>query len=371
MPICAGDPIPESKKLNYGKFALLKTTISIKKLIELVAQLPQDKSIDIKFDDIDIKFNGRSLGAYYKCNSGTGWINIDWGFEKYQYSTNYGGYSGPLVAVDLPLYTDYRSVIREFIGLDTDRYSDAQGIIFCLPNYGARIREINVSTTMLKVSIDTKTETASGIIGKLSYIRDKETVKKDVIFSDNEASNIVDLEFEPQQFHIMLLSRKSGDILDERWFGFGWNLPKDVRIDIPDHELSELINEGEKQTVEFKEKLSNSHAEFVETVVAFANTQGGVIVFGINDETHIVGFYEKGNYKDTITKIISSNCEPPIVYEFEDRILKEKPLLLVKVMEGRDKPYVFRGKGPYVRVNGTDRIATRFEMDGFYRQKNR
>jgi len=53
----------------------------------------------------------------------------------------------------------------------------------------------------------------------------------------------------------------------------------------------------------------------------------------------------------------------------EERTLQEKRLLLVKVMKGKNKPYLFKGRA-YVRVNGTNRIATRFELDEMYRQKS-
>ena len=43
--------------------------------------------------------------------------------------------------------------------------------------------------------------------------------------------------------------------------------------------------------------------------------------------------------------------------------------MVIRVEEGRDKPYFVRERGPYIRANATDRIATRYEMDEIYRQK--
>jgi hypothetical protein len=356
--------------LDYGEFILLKTTVSIEELIELVSQLPKEKSMNIEFADVNIRFNGRYLGTRDRYDSDTGWINIDWGFEKYQYHANCGGESAILASVDLPLYTDQRSVRREFIGIDPDQYSDAHGIIFCLPNYGARIREIKVSSKMLKVSIDTKTEVATDVIGKLSYTKDKETVKETIKFSNDATPSTVDLKFEPQKFHIILLS-KNGDILDERKVDFSWHyLPKGVMMDIPEDELLDLIKNGENQVVELKKEMCSNH-KFAQTVVAFANQSGGgFIIIGVDDEKNIVGFDTENNYKDTITRIISSNCEPRIAHYTEERTLSEKSkLILVKVMEGTDKPYVLREKGVFIRVNGIDRAATRSELDEFYIQK--
>ncbi|MDR2719906.1 MAG: ATP-binding protein [Nitrososphaerota archaeon] len=371
MPICTGDPLPALEKLDYGEFVLLKTTVSIKELIELILRLPEDKPMDVNFADVNIRIDGRYLGSYDRYDSDTGWINIDWGFEKYHYHANCVGESAILASVDLPLYTDQRSVRREFIGIDQDQYSDAHGILFCLPNYGARIREIKVSSKMLKVSIDTKTEVATNVIGKLSYTKDKETVKEDINFNNEATSSTVDLKFEPQKFHIILLS-KNGDILDERKVDFSWHyLPKGVMMDIPEDELLDLIQNGENQIVELKQTMCKSH-KFAQTVVAFANQSGGgFIIIGVDDQKNIVGFDTENNYSDTITRIISSHCEPRIVHHTEERMLSEKSkkLLLVKVMEGMDKPYVLREKGVFIRVNGIDRAATRSELDEFYIQK--
>lgn len=372
MPVCTGDPLPTLEKLDYGEFVLLKTTVSIKELIELVLRLPESKSMDVKFADVNIRVDGRYLGTRERYDSGTGWINIDWGFEKYQYHANCGGESAILASVDLPLYTDQHSVRREFIGIDPAKYSDAHGIIFCLPNYGAKIREIKVSSKTLKVSIDTKTEAAVDVIGKLSYTRDKETVKEDIKFSNETTPSIVNLKFEPQKFHIILLSKKTGDVLDERNVDFSWHyLPKGVMIDIPEDELLALIKNGESQIVELKETMCSNH-KFAQTVVAFANQSGGgFIIIGVDDKKNIVGFEAENNFNDTITRIISSNCEPRVVHYTEERILSEKSkkLLLVKVMEGMDKPYVLREKGVFIRVNGIDKAVTRSELDEFYIQK--
>ncbi|MCL5949457.1 MAG: ATP-binding protein [Candidatus Bathyarchaeota archaeon] len=319
---------------------------------------------------MEVTVAGNSLGDYYKFDSGVDYININWGFEKYQYKNPSHRVSNePLVSIDLPLFPDYRSAIREFVGIDVDRYSDAYGIIFCLPNYGARIREINISSAMLKVNIEAKSEATTDIIGKLYYTRGKDAVKENIAFGTGETSSIMTLKYKPQHFHIMLLSKKSGEVLDERRFGLNWDLPKGVIVDIPEYELLELIKNGENQTVELKEKIGEP-TEFAETVVAFANQQGGVIVLGVNDKTNIVGLDNRDHYKDTITNIISSHCVPSIDYSVEERTLQEKKLILVKVMEGKDKPYMLRERGAYIRANGTDRIATRFELDEFYRLKS-
>ena len=47
-----------------------------------------------------------------------------------------------------------------------------------------------------------------------------------------------------------------------------------------------------------------------------------------------------------------------------------KPVVMVTVAEGKDKPYQVKEKGFYLRMQGTNRLMTRYELDEFYRFKS-
>jgi len=53
-------------------------------------------------------------------------------------------------------------------------------------------------------------------------------------------------------------------------------------------QLQSLIKQGEGQDIEFKSSLQ-LRQEIGETISAFANTFGGVILIGVSDEGKIVG----------------------------------------------------------------------------------
>ncbi len=54
--------------------------------------------------------------------------------------------------------------------------------------------------------------------------------------------------------------------------------------------IEEYLSQNESKTVEFKEN-TRSLSGIVKTVVAFANTSGGVLLIGVKDKTkEIVGF---------------------------------------------------------------------------------
>jgi ATP-dependent DNA helicase RecG len=50
--------------------------------------------------------------------------------------------------------------------------------------------------------------------------------------------------------------------------------------------LESLLQQGEAETVEFKETLDN---EALETVAAFANTKGGTLLIGVFDDGVVCG----------------------------------------------------------------------------------
>jgi len=61
-------------------------------------------------------------------------------------------------------------------------------------------------------------------------------------------------------------------------------------------DVKELILRGENETVEFK---SSFKSDAIETVVAFANTKGGVILIGVDDSKRVVGL-DIGKYNSTL-----------------------------------------------------------------------
>lgn len=52
------------------------------------------------------------------------------------------------------------------------------------------------------------------------------------------------------------------------------------------HSITNILQQGENQTVEFKSTFS---IQVVETLVTFANTKGGSVYIGVNDNAKAVG----------------------------------------------------------------------------------
>jgi len=53
--------------------------------------------------------------------------------------------------------------------------------------------------------------------------------------------------------------------------------------------IDDEINADESNRVEFKEKLPKDSKKYVKTTVAYSNSRGGKLIFGVSDDCKIVG----------------------------------------------------------------------------------
>jgi len=78
--------------------------------------------------------------------------------------------------------------------------------------------------------------------------------------------------------------------------------------------IKELIEIGESETLEFK-KSTGEWKEIIETISAFANRKGGVILVGVDKKKEVCGVaVGKGTIEDLTNKILNST-EPKIYPE--------------------------------------------------------
>lgn len=122
--------------------------------------------------------------------------------------------------------------------------------------------------------------------------------------------------------------------------------------------LIEEILKGESEKIEFKENAKTN--TYIKTVVAFANGNGGKIVFGVKDNKEIVGVENEFEVMDGIINVISDNCYPMIVPDISLHTLENKIVILVEIEGGKKKPYYLKSKGmqkgTYIRSGATTRI---------------
>ena len=106
-------------------------------------------------------------------------------------------------------------------------------------------------------------------------------------------------------------------------------------------ELRQLIKHGETSFVQFKEMFSTS-AKIADEMIAFANSRGGCILFGIKDKTgEIAGLtYEQvQEISREVGNIANDQVRPTIYITTEVVEIDSKMVLAVHVQEGKDKTY--------------------------------
>lgn len=103
-------------------------------------------------------------------------------------------------------------------------------------------------------------------------------------------------------------------------------------------ELNEIIENGENEHVEFKRKFS-SPEKIAKEMIAFANSKGGMILFGIDDDKSIVGVESEKGELELVSAAARFYCEPELEYEAEVLLLKGKDIVVVHVKESSRKPH--------------------------------
>lgn len=103
-------------------------------------------------------------------------------------------------------------------------------------------------------------------------------------------------------------------------------------------ELNELIEEGENDRVEFKRKFS-SPEKIAKEMIAFANSKGGKILFGVDDDKSIVGVESEKGELELISTAAKFYCEPEVEFTTEIMLIKNKDIVVVNIDESKNKPH--------------------------------
>jgi ATP-dependent DNA helicase RecG len=124
-------------------------------------------------------------------------------------------------------------------------------------------------------------------------------------------------------------------------------------------ELIDTIKSGENSRVEFKQDTIHQES-LLQEIVAFANTEGGIIIFGIQDETfQIIGLTKKqiDDIDNKIANITNDLIKPFLQIITDTTLIDNKLLLIVTIPKGNNKPYNTKG-AIYIRQGTTKRIVS-------------
>lgn len=142
-------------------------------------------------------------------------------------------------------------------------------------------------------------------------------------------------------------------------------------------DIRELLEAGEGFRLEFKRKVS-SPEKIARAMIGFANTKGGTILFGVDDDKSIVGVESEKTEVEMIQTAGRVFCDPPIEPIIQIVSHKGKDVIVVRIEESRDKPHFLVADDPetgdqetkvLIRVHDKTVIASK-EVVGILRSEN-
>ena len=116
-------------------------------------------------------------------------------------------------------------------------------------------------------------------------------------------------------------------------------------------EIYDLIKNGEDQHLDFKQRIT-SPSKIARTMVAFANSDGGKIVIGVDDSGEVIGV-DVEQEKYMMIQASKKFCDPPIFIHFTTLEEKQMTILLAEIEKGKSEYHAMDDAGEwnyYVRV---------------------
>ena len=122
-------------------------------------------------------------------------------------------------------------------------------------------------------------------------------------------------------------------------------------------DIDRILEQDEGFSLEFKRRVS-SPKKIARTLIGLANTKGGMVLFGVDDDKTVVGV---GSEKEEIEMILTAaeyHAEPPVATEITIVPYRGKDVIVVTIRESGLKPHELANTDAddeesrvYIRVN--------------------
>ena len=126
--------------------------------------------------------------------------------------------------------------------------------------------------------------------------------------------------------------------------------------------LLERIRNGENETTEFKTNFSK---DTIETLVAFANKKGGMVLVGVDNHAKIVGTTVANESVQKWLNEIKFKTEPAIFPDIDILNIEGKDIAIFRIQEYPVKPISFLGRF-FIRKNNSNHQLAANEINEIY-----
>src|SRR5690606_21702091 len=107
-------------------------------------------------------------------------------------------------------------------------------------------------------------------------------------------------------------------------------------------EIQALVSQGEGTTLEFKHKVVHPE-KIVREIVAFANSKGGSLLIGVDDDGTILGLKDAEEEAYALEHAIQKHCKPPISLDSEIvPISKKRSVIHYSIAASKRKPHAVK-----------------------------
>ena len=122
-----------------------------------------------------------------------------------------------------------------------------------------------------------------------------------------------------------------------------------------------MIRGGEDTYLELKVRLSNSE-KITQGIVALANTSGGTIIFGVNDQLRIEGVTNPEWVQEELRRICREEIVPPIIPLIDSIAFDSGKRVVALDVQPHRKPYRTRDGRFYMRFGAEKREVSREQL---------
>ena len=366
----------KTKKLTLTKEEL-KKKIDSRISNELFENIYNGKT---NFDIKNVKINLAYLNPYSDCDfdetdpfdysrsydSSTFYYKIDFsaGGSKNLY------YNKKLYTLENPYYASYYDLIKQKFGKDLYHKSTGalNSIYVILPQ--EHIGKIRLELKEEVLIINILREISEDLFLKLQLKNTKldKLINSDLQIKKGSSQEKIVLEFIPEEIKGILINSQ-GKIIQKIV-----EIPNILQAGILTPNLiKEIISDGEGLKTEFKleypKKSGKLNPDKIrKDICALANCEGGLIIFGVDEEAEIKGYNYELNIKTLdafdahIQDICNEDLNPPVEAAVREMIVEGKTIVIVKIEKNQYYVRLKTSKEPYFRKGSTSRKAKPFDL---------
>lgn len=136
-------------------------------------------------------------------------------------------------------------------------------------------------------------------------------------------------------------------------------------------DVQNLAQTGESTFLEFKRTIPSAE-KIAREIVAFANTSGGTLLIGVDDDKTLIGVDGYQEEEFLLNRAAAEFCDPKIAITIEVVQFGERDLLVIRVPEAEEKPVFLKtakGRAVYIRDADQNKLASK-ERIKILEQKN-